>query len=759
MRRIRGLVLLMLAAGCSTSPGVQDAGARAAARAVGLNDVSVLVPLPASEAELGRLLAPGDTGARGALLPLWARPGPALVQNEDRATTLQRLRVVATRLDPCFPSIAETDPARCQAILHVIWQPIVPAWERGATGYGAVDAAVHAFHRLNRSELVAWLARWQELTRGVAPRTPLQPHPTLVAEGLPGPLYEGWRRLVLRYAGADNLVEMTYLSLRANGFTQPSLGQGWLLSGALFEGARAFRVPVATTHDNEQHFGNNVNGPSIEDEAGFAGDVIPTTANSDALMAVARDSMAAATAPLSDIEAAVDRALELENPTRTTLASADCASCHIATTARVWAERHRGIDATANPRRYTNDAFDLSLSSDSVERTNSLHGLGWYGVHSSLSQRTVNDTAAAASFINARLLGEIATATQPAPNDAGVAPSQDPWTEGPALAMPVDAGAVAGLAAGGPEARLFVAAGSKLYRSGPNGAGPVTAWIDLAASGVSSVAAFVVAPSGDVVAASGSAAVRVSSAGAVAARGSFTVPFGGGFFGNAVAVAPDLARAYVVEAGPGSAGTGGATVVHVATIDLAAAFASTAAVVPVESWELAAPFHVGPASVGAINASAPYVTADGASLVLDHVVLRTVFTVATAAPHTVTAVSTDSLNRSATSMFATPEGLLVQGALFDQTVPVFRFTSPTAASVVAEIPVGLQPSAVAAAGSRVYVALGAGLAAPPGGGPGGGGFPPLGDGGLPALDGGLPTMDAGAAAPATIRVFTLAGMP
>ena len=399
------LALIVPFSACASNSGSTGATTTNAlpVGSVGLNEVSALLPLPRNQQEADLMIKPSNVGSKGQTMPDWLAPRPTLVQSEDRETTIKNLRVVATRLDPCWPSIAETDLTRCQRVLHVIWQPIVPAWETGATTMAGADAGLHTFHRLSDSEFSELL---REIIALNAPdpldaRTPLKVHLTIASQGLSGSYWAGLKSLIEKYAGGDNAFEMTFLALRAN-TSNSYLGRGWLLAGMNFGNGQQSRVPVATTNDNEEHFGNNEGG-SVEDATTFLGDFTPTSANTTALLGIVGDSTKAQTAPLADIQAAVDVALKSENPLLNTLDSIECMTCHVATTARNWAEKNRDIDTSTSPYRYTNKNFDLTLVSDSATRTNAIHGLGWYGVHSCISQRTVNDTAAGADFINANL--------------------------------------------------------------------------------------------------------------------------------------------------------------------------------------------------------------------------------------------------------------------------------------------------------------------------------------------------------------------
>jgi hypothetical protein len=369
---------------------------------LGLNQVSVLLPLP-KPSELPLLLQPTDRGAHGELLPSFALPAPALVQNEDRATTIANLRLIGIRIDPCYPNLFTTQLASCQRTLHLVWQPLVPSDGNTLT---TADAAIHTLHRLSDSDFQQFLDSYLQLDAPfpVDRTLPLGVHPQIAQQTLGGSYWRALRQLLLRSVGADNLDRMTYFAVRAV-ISEKYQGQGWLLSGAEFNGGQISLVAVATTSDSEQHFGNNTApGPKLDTVDSFVGDFIPRTRFSDALLPIVGDSAQAATAPLSDIQAAVEVALQIEDPRRNTLDTVDCVSCHVATPARIWAQQHRQIDSSKSPNRYTNPSFDLSLRSETSNRTNSLRGFGYYESLVAISQRTVNDTAADAEFINQNLL-------------------------------------------------------------------------------------------------------------------------------------------------------------------------------------------------------------------------------------------------------------------------------------------------------------------------------------------------------------------
>jgi hypothetical protein len=328
----------------------------------------------------------------------------------------------------------------------------------------------------------------------------------------------------------------------------------------------------------------------------------------------------------------------------------------------------------------------------------------------------------------------------------GVVEPTLPYHEEPPYTLPSGLTQLGAIAVDSKSAMLYVASGSALLRADAKASGALSPWKDLAAEGVGSIASLRVLDGGDLAVAASDDVVRVSPAGEVVSHARFKVAFGGGFGGPSIAVAPDGKQAYVVEGGAGSAGNSGSTVVHVARIDLVAAAMAPTPVDPAEVWELTEPFHVVPPEVGFINAAAPVVSSDGKTLYVTHVVLRTAYAVGVAAPHGVTAVNTDSLQRSALVQ-SLDDGVLTQVATFDQTVPVFRVNDDLSATFLAEIPVGQSPQGVASFDGRVFVTMAPGF---------GGGPPVLGDGGVPGFgDGGLPGPGGAGAGSTALLVFTL----
>jgi len=184
----------------------------------GMNDATIVYPLPQSAAEMHQLLEPQDAGPGGALLPLkfWQQI-PSLNQGEDTARTYRNLRLVALRLDPCFKFRGD-----CLPQIRFVWQPIDKATYGSASPFGleAKDAAVHTFYTLEPDEFRRFVSEYRQLKNSMANvRTdaPLQVHPLMLKQGLGGPFSQGLRELLLKYCGERNLWWVTSMSTLVGG--------------------------------------------------------------------------------------------------------------------------------------------------------------------------------------------------------------------------------------------------------------------------------------------------------------------------------------------------------------------------------------------------------------------------------------------------------------------------------------------------------------------------------------------------------------
>jgi hypothetical protein len=385
--------LASLAAAC----GDDDAGTTASPPArptrltstVGVDDVSFLYPLPADVSLRLSLLGASDEGARGELLPAEIYralpPLDTLLPNTD---SYFLMRVVSVRLDPCFPGLG-TEEAACQNQVRLVMQPVVPAVS--GPGLTTLDLAVHLFYALGREELAGML---QELTdlrvaSGLAPSEgPVGVHPALAREGMKGTFATALRALLLRHAGKDNLTRVTFMGTE-------QVGQVWRFGGFDRQDGKLVAMQIPLVDVREETFRNgDLDGVSFDRAATSP----PSPAADDVRLLFNPGALATATDEAR--RAAYQSALRIENPTRHSPESIDCATCHITMAARRFAERAHGLSPEGVDGRYTHPRA-LPLAGATVERTDELRAFGYFDARPSISQRAVNETAEVVEHVNA----------------------------------------------------------------------------------------------------------------------------------------------------------------------------------------------------------------------------------------------------------------------------------------------------------------------------------------------------------------------
>jgi hypothetical protein len=375
----------VLAVACTAAPatapspaGGDDNGAPRWPK-LGLNDVSVLVPLPRT-ADEKPLLAPADTGVKGRLLPkavFDAIPRFPFVPADglDAAP----LRAVGVRFDGCFPG-----KAGCEAQIRVVMQPVK------ADGT-ALDSALHLFFRLTEDELSLVTTELRRL-RTLAPEVadaPLDVHAALLAQGPAGAYGSVLRDLVLTYAGEQNLSRVTFF-LRA-----PPLQETWFFGGFdRIDGRLEVIDIVGVGKGNQRVIRTNVDsgwqyvltpeGTTPEDGRVLLGSAAADAASDDAR------------------RKAYASYLRVENPSKHGPDALPCAGCHVSSFVADQAGRRFGL----SPSEFPDDAFtsarDLTLKGGATRNATSLRAFGWFQKEPMLSQRVVNESAAVVDDLEKR---------------------------------------------------------------------------------------------------------------------------------------------------------------------------------------------------------------------------------------------------------------------------------------------------------------------------------------------------------------------
>lgn len=355
-----------------------------------LNDVSYLLPLPTvvgGDALLG-LEAPGKGGPL--LEPILLGRVPILAIDMDREETYQALRVIAVRIDPCFPL---PTPQSCQKQIRLVWQPLQEGRRRQTH---AVDAALHSFYVLSDSEfanlltdLEAWKTKYPVQTNFI----PLQVHPAWAQQGGRSPALRDFQEIIKKYAGRANLTRVTAMVLRG-------AADMWAFAGfELRDGQlELFEVPRLKGRLAQSFV--NVAVPSDH----FAGGgMSPPPKGSDTFDNIVAESVRLGAGSEELIRQEVKAAYRIENPKNFSPENMDCVSCHVAQPAIQWVLRTRPelqVDQLWSSEIYKNAKYNLTNKSPEVWNTQMIRGLGYFGKNMAISQRVINESAEVADSIN-----------------------------------------------------------------------------------------------------------------------------------------------------------------------------------------------------------------------------------------------------------------------------------------------------------------------------------------------------------------------
>ena len=378
------LLALLACCACSSTESAPGGTAPKLAGEVGVHDVSILYPLPAS-GPIDQLLAPTDAGAHGELLPLSIyEHAPKLTLDADVAETYDALRVASVRIDPCFPSLVDAPRPDCRFQVRLVMQPVTDA--------GAADAALHLFYDLPPGDFVELLAALIELQTEPPMNAPLSVHPRLASEGLSGPYATGLREALLAHIGAKRLTRMTFMQLGGQ-------NNVWAFGGFDFAGEKATPIAILDSSVTTQTFTND----AFADPLAFSGSVSPAVAGAPENLSPLYDSQAALAAGEDALWPLYEAILRIENPERHSPESVDCVSCHVAQPARLWLDRNTALGSQPSAERYAS-AFDLTVPQPIDDTTSALRAFGWFGSRPAITARVANESAAVASYLNERVL-------------------------------------------------------------------------------------------------------------------------------------------------------------------------------------------------------------------------------------------------------------------------------------------------------------------------------------------------------------------
>ena len=347
---------------------------------IAAEDVSILFPLPTNENDR-TLLDFRDVGRFGRILPQYAIDALPPLANEEQADwAWTQLRVVGIRVDPCFAGTSEAPSCRNQ--LRLIWQPLQNTSERGDVS--AMDAAVHSTYEVPRDDLVAFVNKVRALG-GRTTRRELGIHSVLAEQGLEGEFAKVVKAGVLEFIGESRLTRVGFMTL-------PVEHREWVFGVFDVRGGKTVPAKPVGLQDERQTLTGSTEGeaaPTVR---------VSSIANEDVRAPLA--------GPEADItseqaRAAYRAALRLENPLFHTPETTDCASCHLASSARMIVLARWKFEGP------TPEAFVSTLTTP-ARTSGSFRGFGYFGRQPSISDRAEHETEVARALLGS-ILAEAST--------------------------------------------------------------------------------------------------------------------------------------------------------------------------------------------------------------------------------------------------------------------------------------------------------------------------------------------------------------
>jgi hypothetical protein len=351
------------------------------------NDVSILMPLPV-DISSNHLWNASVQGSFGELLPRKYFDKLPELDFDSADETFKKLRVVAVRIDPCFPDTL--NPSVCNFQIRLVWQPVAITEAGSIT---TIDAALHTFYDLNElafKKLIKQLEQLKSDAGETIKNETLSIHPLLKSSGLSGSYAKELFSILLSELGSSRLSRITFMQLSGS-------GNVWNFGGfdIVGNGMKPMLIPRVNT--KIQAFNNNPHTPTYFQNGG----AVPSPRGKDTFNLLIQNSRNITNADEPEIIESTMSAARVENPKLHNPHTIDCVSCHTAQPARIWAQRQYPwlmLDLRAQQFEFSS-TFNLKNSSPNPERTTVLRAFGYDGDQPAISQRTINETAAVLEYL------------------------------------------------------------------------------------------------------------------------------------------------------------------------------------------------------------------------------------------------------------------------------------------------------------------------------------------------------------------------
>lgn len=378
---MRVLVLIALIAACVDEPTPIDDPAPS--HALGMNDVTMLVPLPADLAAptLIKLDFDHDTMVERAQFISFVIAGDMAPKSGEQLA-MGDYHVVAVRFDLCdrgTRACAVTDDGR----LRLVLQPLA----QRAGGTFAHDIGVHLFFRIPNAELPAVVLELRRLAglQDLPLSSPLMVNPALAAAN---PEYtERLRTLVETYAVRSKLEKLTTL-----GQERDSGAFAWMARGMERHGDAMvpFPIPEMGLLDFKQKI-----------QIGSGNVVYDVAPLAPSPMSPALNGLTWPSSTADQKRAAFDAMEAINNPRLHSALDTQCMGCHVATYLGNYRAIENSVDRGSLPSHFAS-AHDTSVGGLILMDGRVVRGLGWAAAQPTISQRAANETALVVDEIEQR---------------------------------------------------------------------------------------------------------------------------------------------------------------------------------------------------------------------------------------------------------------------------------------------------------------------------------------------------------------------
>ncbi len=364
MRRI--VLVALLAPACSSSPPAPQ-------HALGMNDLSILVPLPTDTT------VPVISEIAPLVQSEWFQPfvmSGDLGPRSNSGFTYDQFQIVSLRWDVCDRSIIGPCPANVDGRLRLIVQPI-----QNINGtVQAIDVASHLFYPIPAADLPDVVDELRALAaiQDAPADDPLQVSPALVAHN--AEYLAQLEALVLKYARPDNLVRIT-----AIGQVAGQTPFEWRFREIDWDGTQFEQKYIPQINEVEQ-------STQLADGDITYQSAAQNFADAPVGFALAIEGAYWKTATPANQLLAIDALAQVMNPTLNDAVNTQCMACHVATYLTTYRTGELMMDPTASPSWYhspRNTNVGMLGNSDG----NQIRGFGYVNAAPIVSQRVANDTA------------------------------------------------------------------------------------------------------------------------------------------------------------------------------------------------------------------------------------------------------------------------------------------------------------------------------------------------------------------------------